>query len=82
MSLDLAGLVVSLGDGGGEVSIGRHHDQGHIGLRLERFFLGQNAFTDQAVDLSQARSDRLPHRVSTYQNGPNSRFSGLRGNGV
>mmetsp|Transcript_12824 Transcript_12824/g.36793 ORF Transcript_12824/g.36793 Transcript_12824/m.36793 type:complete len:488 (+) Transcript_12824:124-1587(+) len=32
LSLDLSGLVVTLLDGGGEVSVGRNHQEAHIGL--------------------------------------------------
>jgi len=33
LSLDFSGLVVSTGNGGGEISVGRHHEEGDIGLR-------------------------------------------------
>mmetsp|Transcript_44767 Transcript_44767/g.111447 ORF Transcript_44767/g.111447 Transcript_44767/m.111447 type:complete len:494 (-) Transcript_44767:32-1513(-) len=33
LALHLAGLVVALLDGGGEVTVGRDHEQSHIGLR-------------------------------------------------
>mmetsp|Transcript_731 Transcript_731/g.1687 ORF Transcript_731/g.1687 Transcript_731/m.1687 type:complete len:243 (-) Transcript_731:69-797(-) len=32
LALNLASLVVAFGNGRGEVSVGGHHDQGHIGL--------------------------------------------------
>jgi hypothetical protein len=32
LALDLARLVVALLDGGGEVTVGGHHEQAHIGL--------------------------------------------------
>ena len=32
LALHLAGLVVALLDGGGEVTVGGHHEQAHVGL--------------------------------------------------
>ena len=32
LALDLTGLVVALGDGGGEVTVGGDHEKGDIGL--------------------------------------------------